>query len=142
MEKSTHKKHLNQFSSKIILFCMVLVMGIPLVSAVSTGEAIIGVGVIFTILITAGFFLYISHLSESPAFKTFFLFLSALTLIASIMMGIIELQVYMETFDELISSYSTFFWVFAFLFLVAVILLLLKIIKDSLDLLKQKKGLS
>lgn len=141
MEKLTHKNHFKLFSAKIMLSCMVLVMTIPLVSALSTGESIIGVGIIFTILITAGFFLYISHLSENVAFKTFFLFLSALTLIVSIMIGIIELQEYMSNFNELISSYSTFFWVFAFLFFLATILLLLKIIKDSLDLFKKNKGL-
>jgi len=91
------------------ILLVLLLSSLMQVSALTSGEGTIIFGAIFSILVVAVFFLFISIISNNTPIKVFFISLAGLTIIFGIGFGVSVLQQYFSDFTTLIQTYSSFY---------------------------------
>lgn len=108
----------------------------------SSGEGLTFLGSLIAMILVAGIFFFLSvSMREHPGARFAFI---ALTVVTSIIVVLYSSVALMETFwgfDKIISSYSTFLWVFLFTIFIIFIFVLIAIIIRAVDSLKIKRGL-
>ena len=93
-----------------ILKLSCLLLALPLVSAnLTSGEATIIFGSIFSLIIVAIFFLVISIMSGNIPIKIFFLGLASLTILSMVGVGVSVMQDFFSDFTNLIIAYGGFY---------------------------------
>ena len=89
--------------TKLLLLC------IPLTSALTSGEGTIIFGSIFSMASIVIFFLILSIIIKSPPMKVFFMSMSLLTILASVGMGVSVMQEYFSDLTKIVSAYGSFY---------------------------------
>ena len=106
------------------------------------GEGIIFLGSLIAMLVVGGIFLYLaSSFKESPTMRLIFTSLTAIICIIVVLYSTVSLMEVFWGFDKIISSYSTFQWVFLFIVFITFIAVLIAIIFKALDSMRIKRGL-
>lgn len=85
------------------LFCL------PLVSALTSGEATIVFGAIFSLSVIVVFFLILSIIMKNAPMKVFFMSMSFLTILASVGMGVSVMQESFSDLTNIVDSYGSFY---------------------------------
>lgn len=85
------------------------ILSIATVSAMTSGEAMVLFGAIFTMIMAVIFFLVISIMSRNVPVKIFFLSLSVIVLVATIGFGAGIMQQFFSDFATLTASYGAFY---------------------------------
>lgn len=94
--------------NKKILFITALFL-IPFTSALTSGEATIAFGAIFSLAVIVIFFLAVSIIITNPPMKVFFMSLSLLTILASVGMGVSIMQESFSDLTNIVDAYGSFY---------------------------------
>ena len=110
--------------------------------APTDGEGMVFLGSLIAMLTVGGMFLYLSSsFKESPTMRLVFTSLTAIICIIIVLYSTVSLMEIFYGFDKIISSYSTFQWIFLFIVFITVVAVLIAIIFKALDLMNIKRGL-
>jgi len=110
--------------------------------ALTSGEGIIFLGSLIAMLSVAGVFLFLSiSVKEHDGTRFAFTSLTVITCMIIVLYSSVALSETFWGFDRIISSYSTFLWVFLFIIFIIFIFVLIWVIVKALDSVRIKKGL-
>lgn len=110
--------------------------------APTDGEGMIYLGSLIAMVLVAGAFFFLStSVKEYEGTKFAFISLGIITCMIIVLYSSVALSETFWGFDRIISSYSTFLWVFLFVIFIIFIFVLIMIIVKALDSMKIKKGL-
>ena len=94
---------------KKLFILLLTLMLIPFTSALTSGEATIIFGAIFSLSILVIFFLILSIIMKNAPMKVFFMSMSFLTILASVGMGASVLQEFFGDVVKIVNSYGQFY---------------------------------
>ncbi len=94
---------------KLLMFLFMGVLLLSSVSALTTGEATIIFGSIFTMIFVVVFFLVLSIMSPNVAVKIFFLSLATIILVLTVGLGVTTINEFFADFSSLVISYGAFY---------------------------------
>lgn len=110
--------------------------------APNDGEGLIFLGSLMAMLLVGGMFLYLaSSFKESPTMRVVFTSLAAVICLIVVLYATVSLMEVFWGFDKIISSYSTFQWIFLFILLITFIVALIAILLKAADSMRIKRGL-
>lgn len=95
-------------NNKLISLLMIILV-LPLVSALTSGEGTIIFSAIFSLGIIVIFFLILSIIINNVPMKIFFMSMSFLTILASVGMGVSVLQEFFSDLTGIVSAYGGFY---------------------------------
>ncbi len=110
--------------------------------APSEGEGMTFLGSLIAMILVAGIFLFLSiSLKEHDGARFAFTSLTVITAMIVVLYSAVALSETFFGFDRIVSSYSTFLWVFLFIILIIFIFILVMVIVKALDSMRIKRGL-
>ena len=110
--------------------------------APTEGEGMIFLGSLIAMLLAAGIFFALSVVvQEYDGARFGFISLSVITCMIIVLYSSVALSEIFWEFERIISSYSTFLWVFLFTIFIIFIFVLVMVIVKALDSIKVKRGL-
>lgn len=128
--------------SKLPILMLFKLLLIPTISAsLTSGEATIMFGTIFSVLISAIFFLILSIITANKTIKIFFISLSGITLVVSVGMGVSIIQQFFSGFSTLSQSYGAFYILLTILLGGAVIALIIWLVIVAFKSFNSYRGL-
>ena len=91
------------------MLAILLVILLPSVSALTSGEGTIIFGAVFSLSVLVVFFLVLSIIMNNAPMKVFFMSMSFLTILASVGMGASVLQEFFSDVVKIVNSYGQFY---------------------------------
>lgn len=127
--------------NKIILSMLMGLMLVSNVSALSSGEATILFGSIFSMVFLVIFFLVLSILSPNIPVKIFFISLAAITMVLTVGVGVTIINEFFTDFSALLVTYGALYRVLTILLTGGGLALILYLVVVALKSFNSTRGL-